>query len=120
MPGPFPQPEINQIFWCGLILTLGVLTSMTHWFIARDQQSCIENRSLYKERLAAMTPERRAAIRRVSSAKLQTKAFKQHYGNITPLFNPTRFGHLVMAGVQTILWPIGLYGTLLGFISLNL
>lgn len=120
MPGPFSQPEINQIFWCGVILTLGVLMSVIHVFIARDQQGCAENRRLYKERAAAMTPEKRAAIRRVSSAKLRAKAFKQHYGNVTPMFDLTRFGHLVMAGVQTVLWPIGLYGTILGFISLNL
>lgn len=117
---PFPQPELNQIFWCGLILMLGVLTSLLHWFIARDQQSCAENRRMYKANHAKLAPQQRAAMLRVSSAKQRAKAFKEHYGNVTPLFDLTRFGHTMMAGIQTVLWPIGLYGTVLGFVSLNL
>lgn len=114
MSGPFPQPEINQLFWCGAILALGVLMSMIHGFIHVDMQQCAQNRSM-QHQMDRKSPQELAAIAQMP-AKQAVKQFKK----IQPVFYLTRFGHLALAGVQAILWPIGLYGTLLGFISLNL
>ena len=40
---PFPQPELNQLFWGGVVLFAGIMLSMIHLFIHKDQQTCAEN-----------------------------------------------------------------------------